>query len=139
MTAFSASGVVGRARSARGRIAPATAPRTPFVLLILVVLAAGLVLLLFVNTVTASGSFRARSLQLRNDALVLKQQELQRRIQSLSTPEHLAAAAAALGMVAGGDPTFIVIGPGGHTKVLGHPAPATVPPPPPPPPGGTNR
>lgn len=117
-----------------GRVARSGAPRTPFVLLVLGLLTAGLVLLLLVNTASASGSFGQRKLQDTNNVLVVQQQELQRRIQALDTPQHLAAAARALGMVVGGDPAFIEVQPDGSTRILGNPTRAIAPPPPPPPP-----
>ena len=112
---------------------PRRAPRTPFVLLIIGVLGCGLVALLLLNTATASGSFRERSLQDKNSDLTLRQQALQREVSALEAPGALAKAAAALGMVPGPDPAFLVLGQDGSAKVVGDPeASASVPPPPPP-------
>jgi cell division protein FtsB len=111
-----------------------TAARMPFVLLIVGLLSAGLVTLLLLNTATASGSFTESSLSDRNAKLTLQQQELERTVGALNTPEGLAAAAARLGMVPGGDPVFLVIKPDGSSKVVGTPTPATAPPAPQPPP-----
>jgi cell division protein FtsB len=123
-------------RPVRWLVAPAPhrAPRTPFVLLILGLLGFGLVGLLLLNTATASGSFREQALQQQNSDLTLKQQELQRAVGALDTPQALASAAAKLGMVPGGDPAFLVHEPNGQWKVMGNPTPATAPPAPPPPP-----
>jgi len=104
------------------------APRTPFVLLIVGLLGCGLVGLLLLNTATASGSFRAQSLQQRNADLTLRQQALQREVGALDTPQALASAAAKLGMVPGSDPAFLVRQPGGSWKVMGSPTVATAPP-----------
>lgn len=123
-------------RPVRWLVAPSPhrAPRTPFVLLILGLLGFGLVGLLLLNTATASGSFREQALQQRNSELTLKQQELQRAVGALDTPQALASAAAKLGMVPGGDPAFLVRESNGQWKVMGNPTPATAPPAPPPPP-----
>lgn len=123
-------------RPVRWLVAPSAhrAPRTPFVLLILGLLGFGLVGLLLLNTATASGSFREQALQQRNSDLTLQQQELQREVGALDTPQALASAAAKLGMVPGGDPAFLVHEPNGQWKVMGDPTPATAPPAPPPPP-----
>jgi cell division protein FtsB len=107
---------------------PHRAPRTPFILLILGLLGFGLVGLLLLNTATASGSFREQALQQQNSDLTLKQQELQRAVGALDTPQALASAAAKLGMVPGGDPAFLVHQPDGQWKVMGNPTPATAPP-----------
>lgn len=127
-------GTVARSlREKMPQLRPSGAPRTPFVLLVLVLLAVGLVILLLVNTATATGSFRQRSLQDRNDRLALAQQQLQRGVQRLDSPQQLAAAAARLGMVPGGDPAFVQVV-GTKVRVIGTPTPATSPPPPPAPP-----
>lgn len=110
------------------------AARMPFVLLIVGLLTAGLVTLLLLNTATASGSFTESELSDRNAALTLQQQELERTVGALNTPDGLAAAAAKLGMVPGGDPVFLLIKPDGSSKIIGTPAPATAPPAPQPPP-----
>ncbi len=119
---------------------PSRAPRTPFVLLILGILGCGLVALLLLNTATASDSFRADSLQQQNNALTLRQQALQRDVSALEAPQALAKSAAALGMVPGPDPAFLVVGKDGSSKVVGNPSPsatAVVPPPPAPTPSPT--
>jgi hypothetical protein len=117
-------------KSVRWLVAPSPhgAPRTPFVLLILGLLGFGLVGLLLLNTATASGSFREQALQQRNSDLTLKQQQLQRAVGALDTPQALAGAATKLGMVPGGDPAFLVHEPNGQWKVMGNPVPATAPP-----------
>lgn len=111
---------------------PSRAPRAPFVLLILGILGCGLVALLLLNTATASDSFRADSLQQQNNALTLRQQALQRDVSALEAPQALAKAAAALGMVPGPDPAFLILNKDGSAKVVGNPSPSTpalVPPP----------
>lgn len=108
-------------------LVPSGRPKTPFVLLVLGLLAGGLVLLLLINTATAAGSFKQSRLQERNNELVQQQQSLQRDVDQLDTPQQLAEAALRQGMVPGGDPAFLELLPNGKTKVLGTPAPATQP------------
>lgn len=108
-------------------LVPSVRPKTPFVLLVVGLLAAGLVLLLLINTATAAGSFKQSRLQERSNELVQQQQELQRSVDQMDTPQHLAEAAQQLGMVPGGDPAFLELLPNGTTRVLGTPAPATQP------------
>jgi type II secretory pathway pseudopilin PulG len=104
------------------------------VLLIIGLLGCGLIGLLLLNTATASASFREQSLQDRNTALTLQQQDLQREVSALDAPQALAKAAAKLGMVPGPDPAFLELFKNGTSKVIGDPNPVSAPVPPPPPP-----
>jgi hypothetical protein len=108
---------------------PPSRPRGPFVLLIVGILAAGLVTLLLLNTATAKGSFRQRALTQQQQQLALKAQQLQREVNAKSAPEALRKAAEKLGMVPGGDPVFLVVGPDGAPTVVGTPVQITSPPP----------
>ncbi|MEP6697121.1 MAG: hypothetical protein ABJA34_09610 [Pseudonocardiales bacterium] len=99
-------------------------PRAPFVTLVVGVLAAGLLGLLLLNTVMAEDSFHLHALQQQGSALDLRQQQLQRQIDALETPNALAARAQAQGMVPAGGPAFIRLSDG---KILGVPQPAKAP------------
>ncbi|WP_168713659.1 hypothetical protein [Streptomyces sp. A0642] len=135
-----AGGLKGRA-ARLSRLMPAgpsNAARTPFVLLVVLLLGGGLISLLLLNSALNEGSFRLSELKKRTTELTDDQQALQRDVDSASEPDALARRARELGMVPGGSPAFL--GPDG--KVRGVPstasaAPVTaapkpeVPPPPP--------
>ncbi|HEU0102779.1 MAG TPA: hypothetical protein VFR07_10720 [Mycobacteriales bacterium] len=104
--------------------APSPVARGPFVALVLVVLAAGLLGLLLLNTVLAHGSFRLHELQVSTKQLGDQQQGLQREVDALQAPAALAAEAQRQGMVPGGPPAFLRLTDG---AVLGQPTPAAAP------------
>jgi len=83
------------------------ARRTPFVVLICAVLLAGVIGLLMFNTQMQQRSFEITRLQKQANALDDTVQGLRTRQQRLQNPQHLAAAAKALGMVVPPNPTFI--------------------------------
>lgn len=101
----------------------APARRAPFVTLVLVLLAGGVVGLLMFNTHMQQASFYATSLQARATALSNEKQGLQMDIAALRSPQQLALAAHRLGMVAPPQPAFVRISDG---RVLGQPLQATV-------------
>ncbi|MER5909450.1 septum formation initiator family protein [Streptomyces sp. NPDC001982] len=101
---------VGRARAAR----------TPFVLLVVLLLAGGLIALLVLNSAISEGSFQLDDLQKRTKNLTDEEQALQRDIDAYSAPDALQRRARELGMVPGGDPAFL--DPNGTVK--GAPSPA---------------
>ncbi len=101
----------------------ATAARTPFVLLIVVLLAVGMLGLLFLNASLNQGSFELSELRKETQELTDEQQELQAEVDGYSAPDALAERARELGMVPGGPPAFIA--PDG--SVLGEPEPAPEP------------
>jgi cell division protein FtsB len=109
---------------------PSRAPRAPFVLFSMLVVGAGLVALLFLNTVVAQDAFTLHDLDRGTAELAEREQRLRQEIASLEAPNDLALRARDLGLVPAGDPVFLTI----DGKVLGHPVPALAPPPPPPPP-----
>ncbi len=98
------------------------AARTPFAVLVLVMLAAGVVGLLMFNTNMQQASFRATALQDRVNVLTAKEQALDMELDQLRDPQSLAVAAKALGMVAPSQPAFVRLSDG---RVLGNPTPAT--------------
>ncbi|WP_338683125.1 septum formation initiator family protein [Streptomyces acidiscabies] len=85
----------------------AQAGRTPFVLLVVVLLGGGLIGLLVLNSALSEGSFRMDDLQKETKSLTDEQQALQRDIDSYSAPDALQKRARELGMVPGGDPAFL--------------------------------
>jgi hypothetical protein len=108
----------------------ATAARTPFVVLVVTLLAGGLISLLLLNSAVNSDSFKLDKLQDETTGYTDQQQQLQQEVDGYSAPDSLERRARELGMVPGGDPAFL--DPNG--KVQGSPSPATAPPAPPPPP-----
>ncbi|MGW1190109.1 FtsB family cell division protein [Streptomyces sp. NPDC002559] len=110
---------------------PSRAARTPFVLLVVVLLGGGLITLLVLNSALNEGSFRLSELKKRTTELTDEQQALQRDVDSYSKPDALERRARELGMVPGGSPAFL--GPDG--KVRGVPSEASAEPTPTPPRG----
>ena len=99
------------------------AARTPFAVLVIAILAAGVVGLLMFNTSMQQTSFKATALQDRVNVLTAKEQSLALELDALRDPQHLAVSAKELGMVAPSQPAFVRLADG---KVLGNPTPATV-------------
>jgi hypothetical protein len=97
------------------------AAKAPFVAVVVLILGAGLLGLLLLNTVLAQDAFRLHALQVEGRALADAEQALQRQVSDVQSPQTLAARAAALGMVPGGPPAFLRLSDG---KVLGKAVPA---------------
>ncbi|MEU8869679.1 septum formation initiator family protein [Streptomyces javensis] len=112
-----------RGTGPKGRPAPgaATARRTPFVLLVVVLLGSGLIALLLLNSSLNQGSFELTRLEKQTKELTDERQALQQDVDKLSAPAELERRARELGMVPGGTPAFL--NPDG--SVSGVPAPAT--------------
>ncbi|MFF5019203.1 septum formation initiator family protein [Streptomyces sp. NPDC001165] len=110
-----------RGRAARlARLFPAgraRAARTPFVLLVVLLLGGGLIGLLVLNSALSEGSFKLGDLQKQTKNLTDEEQALQRDIDAYSSPDALQRRARELGMVPGGDPAFL----GSDGKVKGVP------------------
>jgi cell division protein FtsB len=100
-----------------------TAARTPFVLLIVALLASGLLGLLLLNASLNEGSFELSELRRQTQELTDEEQELQAEVDAFSAPDALAERARELGMVPGGPPAFLA--PDG--SILGEPEPAPEP------------
>ncbi|MFR9791668.1 septum formation initiator family protein [Streptomyces sp. MB22_4] len=100
-----------RGRAARlARLFPAgraKAARTPFVLLVVLLLGGGLIGLLVLNSALSAGSFELADLQKQTKNLTDEEQALQRDIDAYSSPDALQRRARDLGMVPGGDPAFL--------------------------------
>ncbi|MFI8998178.1 hypothetical protein [Streptomyces sp. NPDC053542] len=98
-----------------------TAARTPFVLLVVVLLGSGLITLLLLNSALNQGSFELSRLEKQTTELTDEQQALQQEVDGYSAPGSLEKRARGLGMVPGGNPAFL--GPDG--TVRGAPSEAT--------------
>lgn len=101
--------------------APVSAPRAPFVALILMVVVGGVLGILVVNTKINENAFHLDRLQKQQTALDLREQQLQKQIAEHEAPGNLAAAARKLGLVESGSPAFIRLPDG---KLIGVPQPA---------------
>ena len=100
----------------------ARAPRIPFALLVVSVLAAGLIGLLLLNTALQRGAYAVTALQQTSADLTLRQQNLETEVAALEAPQRISERAVRLGMVAGDSPAFISLRTG---KIVGVPQPGT--------------
>ena len=94
----SPSAAVRTARPALAGHRPAPESRTRFVFLVVGLLGGGLVCLLIINTILASGAFQITALQQDNVPLAQRVQTLQAQIAAEESPASLAHRAAQLGM-----------------------------------------
>lgn len=101
-----------------------SAAKTPFVVMVVLILLTGLLGLLALNTVLAQDAFALHSLQVSSRVLADREQALQRQVADLQSPQSLAARATRQGMVPGGWPAFLRLSDG---KVLGAPVPGAAP------------
>ncbi|MFF1690550.1 MULTISPECIES: hypothetical protein [unclassified Streptomyces] len=83
------------------------AARTPFVLLVVLLLGGGLITLLMLNSALNEGSFRLNDLKKQTTDLTEDEQALQRDVDAYAAPDSLQRRARELGMVPGGDPAFL--------------------------------
>jgi hypothetical protein len=101
---------------------PVSAPRAPFVAMLLVVVLAGVVGILVLNTKINENAFRLGALQQQQGSLDRKEAQLTRDLAEKESPNSLARAAKQIGMVPAERPAFLTL-PDGST--LGVPRPAT--------------
>ena len=101
---------------------PKGAARTPFVLLVVLLLGGGLIGLLVLNSALSEGAFKLDDLQDDVKSYTDEEQALQRDVDAYSAPDSLQHRARELGMVPGGDPAFL--NPDG--TVRGVPGPAGI-------------
>ncbi|MFE7840625.1 hypothetical protein ACFU53_32585 [Streptomyces sp. NPDC057474] len=88
-------------------VRPKGAARTPFVLLVVLLLGGGLIGLLVLNSALSEGSFKLDDLQDDVKSYTDEEQALQRDVDAYSAPDALQRRARELGMVPGGDPVFL--------------------------------
>ncbi|GAA2444042.1 septum formation initiator family protein [Streptomyces macrosporus] len=107
------------------RLVPAgdagTAARTPFVVLVVLLLGSGLLSLLLLNASVNQGSFELSELERRTEELTDEEQALEQELDSYSDPGTLAERAREMGLVPGGNPVFIL--PDGTVRGVPLPAP----------------
>jgi hypothetical protein len=103
---------------------PVTVPRAPFVALVLIVVVAGVLGILVLNTKINENAFRLAQLKSQRSDLDQQEQQLDQQLADLESPNSLAAAACRLGMVSAGQPAYLKL-PNGQT--VGVPQPASGP------------
>ena len=99
--------------------APFRPPRMPFVIFVVSLLAAGLVGLLLLNTELQGGTFHVTELNKQADQLRDQQEQLEKQVRTLESPQNLADRALRMGMVPNPNPVFLRLSDG---RVLGVPA-----------------
>ncbi|WP_344319621.1 hypothetical protein, partial [Actinocatenispora thailandica] len=119
-----AARAAGSSVSGRRSAPPAAValPRTPFVLLVLGLVAAGIVGLLVLNTAINTSSLRVQQLRTQQSALDDQEQQLNQQLADLESPGNLQAAATRMGLVPAGQTAFIRLPDG---KVIGVPQPVS--------------
>ncbi|MFI5588618.1 hypothetical protein ACIA5G_26440 [Amycolatopsis sp. NPDC051758] len=95
--------------------------RASFVLLMMALLAVGVATTLWLTTQAIADSYRLEQLRTTNANLAETKEQLQRDVAKAESPASLAPSAQQLGMVPGGDPARIVVGPDGKTSLVGEP------------------
>jgi hypothetical protein len=116
------------------RRASAIAPKAPFVILVMAVLATGLAAILWLSTQAATDSYRLETARKQTTDLSYQAEQLRRQVAEMDSAPSLVQRAQELGLVPVGDPARLVVRPDGSVTVFGTPSPAKAPPPPPPPP-----
>jgi hypothetical protein len=95
--------------------------RASFVLMMMALLAAGVATTLWLTTQAIADSYRLEQLRTTNANLAETKEQLQRDVAKAESPASLAPAAQQGGMVPGGDPARIVVGPDGRITLVGEP------------------
>lgn len=108
--------------------------RTPFVMLVMVLLAVTLVATLWLSTAATADSYHLQSARKTVRQLTERSETLSRQVATLETAPELARRARELGMVPAGDAARLVVRPDGGVVLVGQPRRATAPAPPPAPP-----
>jgi hypothetical protein len=109
---------------ARLRLAPpvpVSVPRTPFIILVVLVVIAGVWGILVLNTKINENAFKLDDLRTSQNELDLREQELKRYIADKESPGNLAALATLMGQGPADVPAFILLPDG---KIIGVPKPA---------------
>jgi len=121
--------IAGRRLTATGSPIAATLSRVPFVALIILLLAGGIVGVLWLNTMSDATGLRASKSRLAQMDLDTDIEAARRDIAALKDPARLDAQARALGLVPpAGDAAMIVIDKQGKGTVVGTPTPVAGPP-----------
>jgi hypothetical protein len=100
--------------------APISAPRAPFIAVVLTIAVAGVLGILLINTKTNENTFKISKLQDQQSALDNQQQKLENQIAGYQSTGNLDVAARRLGLVKAGSPAYIRLPDG---KIIGVPKP----------------
>jgi len=106
--------------------------RTPFVMLMMALLATALIATLWLSTAATADSYHLESARKTVRNLTERSEGLSRAVATLETAPELARRARELGMVPAGDPARLIVGSDGTVTLVGEPRRAVAPPPPPP-------
>jgi hypothetical protein len=104
--------------------APISAPRAPFIAVVIAIVVAGVIGILLINTKTNENTFEISKLQDQKTALDNQQQKLENQIAGYESTGNLDVAARRLGLVKADSPAYIRLPDG---KVIGVPKPGTGP------------
>jgi hypothetical protein len=102
--------------------APISAPRAPFIAVVIALVIAGVLGILLINTKTNENSFEISRLQDQQAALDTRQQQLENQLATYDSVGNLDAAAKRLGLVKADAPAYLRLPDG---KVIGVPKPGT--------------
>ncbi len=105
--------------------------RTPFVMLVMALLAMALIATLWLSTAATADSYHLESGRKTVRNLTERSEGLSRAVATLETAPELARRARELGMVPAGDPARLIVGSDGTVTLVGEPRRAVAPPPPP--------
>ncbi|MFC4457737.1 hypothetical protein ACFO4M_05010 [Pseudonocardia nematodicida] len=116
------SGETRRAPDARrARTARENTGRAKFVLVVMVLLAAGLIATLWLSTAAAADSYILQDARQRTAALTEQSEALRKDVSALEAPGSLAQRATDQGLVPVSDPARLVVAPDGRVDVVGDP------------------
>ncbi|SHF33979.1 hypothetical protein [Streptoalloteichus hindustanus] len=101
------------------------APRAPFVLLVMSLLAAGLLASLWLSTAAGAYSYRLENTQREARDLAEQAEQLRRDVAQRESAPDVARRARELGLVPAPDPARLVVRPDGSVELRGEPRPAT--------------
>ena len=99
--------------------------RTPFVVLVMMLLSVTLVATLWLSTAAAADSYRLQGAREVARDLTERSEQLGREVATLETAPELARRATRLGMVPAGDPARLTVAPDGAVVVVSEHEPAT--------------
>ncbi|SDP13498.1 hypothetical protein SAMN04515671_3017 [Nakamurella panacisegetis] len=118
---------VSQRLTATGSPISAALARVPFVALIILLLAGGIVGVLYLNTVSDAAGLQASVSRRAQMDLNTRIEAANKDIADLKNPARLAAEAQALGLVPAGDAAIMSIGADGKVSILGTPTPVPAP------------
>jgi len=116
-----AKGTVARPQLRVAPPAPVSVPRAPFVAMVLIVVVAGVLGILVLNTKINENAFTINHLQDQQSQLDQQEQQLDQHLADLESPNSLNRAAQKLGLIPAGTPAYLPL-PNG--QAIGVPQPA---------------